>query len=339
MKANGVPPEHIFVLQCAIIAGKIIDRNVRPGDPSFAETILLDEQMEEIATLLPRHWWETPAHLPNTALDQDQLRDRLLVQFYYFHVRIYLHLPFIASSATNHRHVSGIACMEAARQLLQRFLLLRSELDGVPFFECKTSDFVGFTAAVVLMIGLSPARIGLGPRQNKSDWDLIQSVQKGFQVKAKRTACKISAQCGAALEILMSDYSCASHGSIEEPKEILIPYFGVVVKRRTSMRAAYRNEASEQMRIDSTSAMPSCRQDMERDWDINMDAPAFALTYQGYNIPAPIIANASPEFGDFGGSHTTDQSLWVDLDQDWSSFSDMYDGMTAMDESRLWWEG
>ncbi|KAF5684538.1 hypothetical protein FCIRC_3881 [Fusarium circinatum] len=42
-----VYPEQRFVLRCASIAGKIIDRNMMPGKPSSASSMLLDELWDE----------------------------------------------------------------------------------------------------------------------------------------------------------------------------------------------------------------------------------------------------------------------------------------------------
>src|SRR5438046_1458331 len=163
-----------FILRCAFVVGKVIDRNIRPGKPSFASAMDLDEQMDTIASSMPEGWWATPAELPGPGPELDQLIERLVQQFYFFHVRIYLHLPFIVKSATMFPYDhSRLACMEAARQMLRRFVILRAEVQGACLFECKTTEFVGFMAAVVLLLGLSGSSNMSNPRDSDEDLGLI----------------------------------------------------------------------------------------------------------------------------------------------------------------------
>src|SRR4051794_37476955 len=105
--------QHQFVLRCAFIAGKVIDRNIAPDNPSFAHAMDLDEQMDAIAASMPDGWWDTQNLLLSPDLQPDQHRERLLQQFCFFHVRFYVHLPFIMKSriASPFNH-SRLACME-----------------------------------------------------------------------------------------------------------------------------------------------------------------------------------------------------------------------------------
>ncbi|KAF5561457.1 hypothetical protein FPHYL_6191 [Fusarium phyllophilum] len=152
-------PEQRFVLRCASIAGKIIDRNMMSGKPSSASSMLLDEQMDTIASSMPLSWWGLPESLPNSYAETDELRNLLLLHFYFFHVRISLHLPFIVGTESiSPRGSHKLACLEASRQLLKRFTLLRTEIEDFSIFDCKTSDFVGFMACVSLILCLSQPR-------------------------------------------------------------------------------------------------------------------------------------------------------------------------------------
>ncbi|KAI7758907.1 hypothetical protein LZL87_009902 [Fusarium oxysporum] len=179
--------EQRFVLRCAYIAGKIIDRNMMPGKPSSAGSMLLDEQMDTIASSMHLSWWDLPDSLPNSHAETDELRNHLLLHFYFFHVRINLHLPFIVGSElTSPRGSHRLACLEASRQLLKRFTLLRTQIQGFSIFDCKTSDFVGFMASVSLILCLSQ------PRSNEiivpvpdEDQNLIAQVKCIFEREEK----------------------------------------------------------------------------------------------------------------------------------------------------------
>lgn len=56
--------------------------------------------MDEIATSMVEDWWDTSAKFPGPSPELDQFRERLLQQFYFIHVKFYLHRPFILKSPT-----------------------------------------------------------------------------------------------------------------------------------------------------------------------------------------------------------------------------------------------
>ncbi|KAF5591066.1 hypothetical protein FPANT_5799 [Fusarium pseudoanthophilum] len=207
-------PEQRFVLRCASIAGKIIDRNMMPGKPSSASSMLLDEQMDTIASSMPLSWWDLPESLPNSHAETDELRNVLLLHFYFFHVRINLHLAFIVGTELIARGSHRLACLEASRQLLKRLTLLRTEIEGFSIFDCKTSDFVGFMACVSLILCLSQPRSDeiIVPVSDK-DQKLISQV-KGIFEREEKAGC-------VAVD---SDESSSS----KLPNRIAIPHFGYI---------------------------------------------------------------------------------------------------------------
>ncbi|EWG55379.1 hypothetical protein FVEG_13387 [Fusarium verticillioides 7600] len=232
VEPSNVPvyPEQRFVLRCASIAGKIIDRNMMPGKPSSASSMLLDEQMDTIASSMPLSWWDLPQSLPNSHPETDELRNLLLLHFYFFHVRINLHLPFIVGAeSTSPRGSHRLACLEASRKLLKRFTLLRTQIEGFSIFDCKTSDFVGFMACVSLILCLSQPRSDemIVPVPDE-DQNLIAQVQ-GIFGREEKAGCKVACQCRRMLDILTgiavdSDESLSS----KLPNRIAIPHFGYI---------------------------------------------------------------------------------------------------------------
>lgn len=225
-----VYPEQRFVLRCASIAGKIIDRNMMPGKPSSASSMLLDEQMDTIASSMPLSWWDLPQSLPNYHAKTDELRNVLLLHFYFSHVRINLHLPFIVGTEmTSARSSHRLACLEASRHLLKRFTLLRTEIQGFSIFDCKTSDFVGFMACVSLILCLSQPKSDAGTVPvTDEDQNLIAQV-KGIFEREEKAGCKIACQCRRMLDILSgipidSDESSSS----KLLNRIAIPHFGYI---------------------------------------------------------------------------------------------------------------
>ncbi|KAF4466239.1 hypothetical protein FALBO_6908 [Fusarium albosuccineum] len=128
-----------FVHQCAVVSGQVISYVISPGKPSFAKSMVLDEQMDAIHASVPGSWWDIPDQLPSSRFELNNLVERLLSHFWFFHTRMYIHLPFLKPCSPSASHnVSRIACTDAARQLVRRFLALYAEVDGASLFDCKT---------------------------------------------------------------------------------------------------------------------------------------------------------------------------------------------------------
>ncbi|PKS04896.1 hypothetical protein jhhlp_008260 [Lomentospora prolificans] len=326
---GSMPAEHYFTLRCAMLAGRVIQRNIIPQKPSFAQSLVLDEEMEAIASALPREWWEVPVALPSSQVAIDSLRERMLLQFYYFHVRTYLHLPFIAPSAApgGKSVVSRAIALDASRQMLKRFLLLRMDIaPGAPLFECKTSDFVGLTAAVILALCLYDVDSHGDSPKYESDWGLISAAKDIFEYEAQKNRCKMSGQCCATLNELFRARTPNLYDSRgPDLGDIFIPYFGKV-SRNTDRHAAARNpkesgssEPSVQPEISSPpahAAMPPPEPELPFP---QMDIPPFE--YAGYEMGD--ILGAGRGLHELSGSNW-EVNPWsdflMDLDQDWDAF-------------------
>lgn len=335
MADNSGSLQHHFILRCAFIAGKVIDRNILPAKPSFARTMDLDEQMDVIAASMPEAWWDMPGELPSPGPDLENLRERLLQQFYFFHVRIYLHLPFIVKSPTTSPYdISRFACMEASRQMLRRFVMLRAEVQGACLFECKTSDFVGFTAAVVLLLGLSSPSGMPDPRNSNEDLRLIASTERIFHREEMEKECKIASQCRKTLLMLsgIQDNDSRNDDSFDEPHEILIPYFGTVVRRRVKQASAQPLSGNAQSSNNGTSFPPLTLLEPTASSlteGPNLTADAHTIDYGGYSIPNLILGSMQWGLDNFGSFPSDDPSPWLDtpimdIDQDWGMFLDMH---------------
>jgi hypothetical protein len=194
-----------LVLSCALVAGKIIDRNMTTGSGlSLASSMALDEELDAIASTQTKEWWDLPTHTYGPGQEFGEMRERVLLQVYFWHVRMYLYLPFIIKSpvsfpSSTYYH-SKLACMEAARQMLRRFMVLRDNVQKVCLFECRTTDFVGFIAAAVLCICRSSESDANGGTEE--DRHLIESARKYFQREEVESGSKIASQCFQALTLL-----------------------------------------------------------------------------------------------------------------------------------------
>lgn len=231
--APGMPQGFNFVLRCAIVCGKIIDRNMTSDKPSFSKAMELDEELESIASSLPKDWWSIPKdleYLPQTS-ELDDLREQLLQQFYFFWVKLYLHLPFLVESpAGSPRSFSRVACIESAKQILRRYRLLRCRTKtGFCLFECKTTDFACFTAAVVLLVGTFHCSASSRSPSMDEDLELIAATDRILLGEEFEKDCKVAAQCRKVLQML----SLREPETADECREVMIPYFGAVIRKRS----------------------------------------------------------------------------------------------------------
>jgi hypothetical protein len=240
--ANSSPSSTLrFIINCALLAGKIIDRNMSPTKPSFAHVLDLDEQMVKLSVSMPDDWWKL-SNEPEAYVDPDQdgLKERLILQFYFFHIRVYLHLPCIGQSSPDvSSQVSIFRCMEAARELLTRYNTFRSDNYGPCLFECKTADFIAFTAVTVLMTCISQASEKLSELHSSDDNDtnLINATENIFE-KLEQKGSKIASQCRATLRFLSSGgtYNTDAEADPRQLNGIKIPYFGTIVKRPLQLK-------------------------------------------------------------------------------------------------------
>jgi hypothetical protein len=293
-------PENRFILRVAFIAGKVIDRNVITGKPSSASSMLLDEQMDTVASSMHSSWWDLPNTLPASNSEIDALRSRSLLQFYFFHVRINLHLPFITrSESTAPRDSHMLVCSEASRQLLKRFHLLCTRVGGAAIFDCKTTTFVAFMAVVALILGLSPA---ITPISNE-DRNLIPLV-KGIYDREEKEGCKIAGQCRKMLDVLLGIPICNNETSSGRlPEKIPIPYFGYI-HRDLTRHAVIADLADQAIEI------------------ANAPCDSFSVlgTESGSNsLPEIMDSQMSWEFGGLEHFQVDDLSSWLDtamLDMD-----------------------
>src|SRR5688572_16397272 len=80
----------------AVISGKTVDRNLSTAKDRFSTTLQLDEQMSELAAVFPSSWWELPIQPSRETDDREEVWVQLHLQIFFFHLRIYIYLPFFS---------------------------------------------------------------------------------------------------------------------------------------------------------------------------------------------------------------------------------------------------
>ncbi|EAT88566.1 hypothetical protein SNOG_03361 [Parastagonospora nodorum SN15] len=218
------------------LAGRVIDRNQGITEQSFAWALQLDQELEDLWKQLDPSWIDYSELMLDAEGNAAELRERIMGQICFHQIRVYLHLPFMLKSASNTRFTySRTACLNGSREVLRLYQALRT--GGVqPLYECKAVDFIGFTAAVLIQIGL----LNFGnlpsastPKDVEEDIRLIEISIDIFRRASTEKGGKVALQSASVLEKMMSKFKGGkSHDDCTGDSDFVIPYFGTISIKR-----------------------------------------------------------------------------------------------------------
>lgn len=284
------PQSRSFMVRSAVVAGRIMERCTRKGAPfsvSLSHADDLEAEMDHLATSVPPDWWSLPKQFPEKTSEIDELRERLVQQVYYFHVRMHIDLSHLGDAPGSPNWPSKLRCMEAARQLVKRAILLAQKPNDQTLFECKTNDFVGFIAASVLTIGLFSLGNDVDQSLVSEDQFLIDTMKGIFQQEEMLRKCQIARQCGRTLDILTKPRE-----SGDNPKDkVVIPYFGTVVKKAHEHAPSKASEGP-QGRSQPISAPGNVKPTHDTSMELSWEGQNTAW-HQPYQQPTP--QNSTPQ--------------------------------------------
>lgn len=256
MLANDTPMGRLERIHC-VIASRILERNEsKPSSHEIALTRTLDVELQRAARSLPSKWWLAPS-LALASNDSQALfwsTRRLFAQVLHYNLLNQLHLPYMLRSSLAERNYeySLIACVNASREVLTRFIALRS-FNGIAY-SCRTVDFLAHMAAMTLLLAhLDSHRSETGnllAHQYHSDRAMIEQAQENMKEINRVNSDALSAQSAdllgrlLAIEIDMADGfpHCARTVSVQEAGNgtallnqdddasvsVHIPYFGII---------------------------------------------------------------------------------------------------------------
>jgi hypothetical protein len=231
-------PPLVFMNKVSVLAGKVIDRNQGIAEQSFAWALQLDQELEDLWKKLDPKWLEFSELLTDMEKNAAELRERLMAQMVFHQIRVYLHLPFMLKSQANARFTySRTACLTGSREVLRLYQALRTG-EVQPLYECKAVDFIGFTAAVLIQLGLFNYGVSKGAisaKEKESDIRLIEISIDIFRRASSEKGGKVALQSAEVLEKMLSKFKMdfgqggrpAGHtGDCGDMAEFVIPYFG-----------------------------------------------------------------------------------------------------------------
>jgi hypothetical protein len=330
----------VFFSKIAYFSGKVIDRTQCLQEATYASALDLEQEISNYAAQLAPSWWHIEPLVacddPNVAYEW---QEKVLGQMAFHQIKAYLHMPFMLKSA--HQEVyapSRQACIDGSREMLRLYHLLRA--DGTPLYECKAVDFLGFTACILLVLGL----LGYGrssthnPFQDESDWALIERSMEIFKRASSEKGGKVAAQSYRALAQLHQVKNYNFEGPNTDPNEsakIVIPFFGTISVQRgrsfkhvattPSCTSAQTTPSTLPITNPATPDFNSVHQQAATGYS-SMDPQ---IMYDGLYIPQT-TTTFDPQFNDESLASYINPAPHVmgwqnnvgnmDLDQDWSSF-------------------
>ncbi|KAF3041413.1 hypothetical protein E8E11_002384 [Didymella keratinophila] len=236
----------IFITNVSKLAGRVIDRNQGVAEQSFAWALQLDQELEDLWKRLDPTWLDYSELLATPEDNAAELRERIMAQMIFHQIRVYLHLPFMLKSATNSRFTySRTACLNGSREVLRLYQALRTGTVQ-PLYECKAVDFIGFTSAVLIQIGLFNFAAVTTPggsqdtaklREVEADVRLIEISIDIFRRASSEKGGKVALQSAEVLEKMQAKFrggAGAHKGPCQDGEcdDLVIPYFGTISIRR-----------------------------------------------------------------------------------------------------------
>ncbi|RMZ73978.1 c6 finger domain [Pyrenophora seminiperda CCB06] len=230
----------IVMTKLSQLAGKVIDRNQGVAEQSFAWALQLDQELEDLWKRLDPAWIDYTELLADADTNAAELRERIMGQMVFHQIRVYLHLPFMLKSASNSRFsYSRTACLNGSREVLRLYQSLRTGTVQ-PLYECKAIDFIGFTAAVLIQLGLLNTTMHVQSSGTPSAKDIEEDVRlievsiDIFRRASSEKGGRVAAQSAQVLEKMMGKFKGTSDelDGPPEQSDFVIPYFGTISIKR-----------------------------------------------------------------------------------------------------------
>ncbi|KAJ6019310.1 hypothetical protein N7522_001377 [Penicillium canescens] len=257
-----------------VIASRILERNESDSASyDHAWTQELDRELQRAARSLPSRWWLVP-NLSGQTKDSQALfweMRRLSEQLFHYNLLNQLHLPYMLRDSVERKFdYSRITCVNASREILSRFIMLRRWNQVA--FSCRTIDFTALMAAMTLLLAhldshRSPTVDNFLAAQYLGDRAMIEQAQENMEELNRLNSDTLSARSAQLLGRLLAIEAKAAEGDLQSAQSVsvrgpeteesqsgdtmipgkneYIPYFGVVKTAgvshadRTSSQAQY----------------------------------------------------------------------------------------------------
>lgn len=223
------PPMNKLERRMAVIASRILERNeCAPESCNLAETQAIDLELQRAAKTMPSKWW-LPPNLSQMAQSPDQAAIfwemlRLINQIFYYNLLNQLHLPYMLMfSSEKHTVYSKLACVNASREVLSRFIAFRT-WNRVAFC-CRSVDFFALMAAMTLVLAHLHANdepdLNCLAHQRHSDRAMMEQVLESMEMVHKLNMDVLSEKSGDLLRRLLEIEADAADGRRYDTRSVM----------------------------------------------------------------------------------------------------------------------
>jgi hypothetical protein len=252
-----IPNGRLERIHC-VISGRIIERNENMTGDGFATTQDIDFALQRAAKSMPAKWWLLSSKSEDPTFGELEDLMRVILQIMHFNLLVLLHLPYMIRVSPERRYdYSKIACINNSRELLTRFIRLRS-FNRVTF--CSRSiDFSAFTGCLTLLLAhLDSHRSNNGmddflAHQRDSDRAMVEEAIRFLLLDDRPNNNVLSEQTAAILKCLLAIEADASDDgtnggtgtkNADRGLRLTIPYFGMVNISRAGIVKSTGNDSS-----------------------------------------------------------------------------------------------
>ncbi|KAH6658715.1 hypothetical protein BKA67DRAFT_513461 [Truncatella angustata] len=223
----GTPVEAVIMHNISLLSGRIIDRNQCHNTLSYAATLKLDEEAENLRDMIPSEWWIMNA---GDRLALETFHTRQVSKMYYFQLKMQIHLPYMLRAATDKKYeYSRVSVLEAVKGTIYCYKERQRHPEGANVM-CFLVDFLAFSAGIILITDLLSDRQLSTPEAKPEDWTLISGLICELKHVSHTLNHPVARQSVQILSYLFS----AFNGTYQGPDiyEAIVPYFGRVCIRR-----------------------------------------------------------------------------------------------------------
>ncbi len=210
MLANDTPMGRLERIHC-VLASQILERNESNPTTCWGGSWPLSAAPRRGSASEKGHGSRLAPNLETSSTDSQSLfwnTRRLFAQVMHYNLLNLLHLPYMlrSSSAERKYEYSRITCVSASREVLSRFVTLRS-FNSIAY-SCRTVDFLALMAAMTLLLThldsqLSEAENILA-HQYHIDRAMIEQVQENMKEVNRLNSDALSAQSADLLGRLLA---------------------------------------------------------------------------------------------------------------------------------------
>jgi hypothetical protein len=212
------------IYELSIIAGHISERNLNQRNVNYSVTERIERELIECRSGIGSTVLNM---IPSPSMPLETVYGLQTLKLYYHNIRKHVHLPYMLKSSLDEKYTHNrLQALDAAREMITSWRLLRDYSGSSTLIVCDLMDFMVFTAAITITLNLLSQSCPDPIHQQASDWELIHVITKSLNNISAEMECKVACQAARLLEYL----SAAHQGTFEGPEtyEAVIPYFGKV---------------------------------------------------------------------------------------------------------------